>query len=95
MGMDMTIDVFADQSYGQVALKKIASDDPNFRLFEAGWLGNGQQRDVMEVKGGVFRAALSGINKGKLAILVPDTTRTAYVTSQEMTDFKAASNEKK
>lgn len=30
--MDMTEDVFADQSYGKAALQKLAPTDPNFRL---------------------------------------------------------------
>jgi hypothetical protein len=88
--MDMTEDIFADQSYGKLALQKIAPTDPNFRLYKAGWLGKANVREVMEVTGAVFREANRGPNKGKLSIMVPNTTRTAHVTSDEMTAFKAS-----
>lgn len=88
--MDMSVDLFAEQSYGKIALKKLAPTDENFRLFEAGYLGNDNQRDVLEVKGAVFRKALRGPNKGQLSIKVPDTTRAAYVTADEMRNFDGA-----
>ena len=53
--MSMEIDIFAETDYGKIALKKIAPTDPNFRLYEAGWLGKHGKSDVMEVKGAVFR----------------------------------------
>lgn len=82
--MDNTEDIFADYSYGKVALQKIAPADPNFRLYEAGFLGDKPPFEIMEVKGAVFREAKNGKNKGKLSIMVPGTSRTAYVTSAEM-----------
>ena len=87
--MDMTEDIFADQSYGAIALQKIAPTDVNFRLYRAGWLGKGDAREVMAVTGAVFRHATRGPNKGKLSIMVPHTSRTAHVTSAEMCDFQA------
>lgn len=81
--MDMTEDVFADQSYGKAALQKMAPTDPNFRLYLAGWLGQKPLCDVMEVKGAVFRQATRGPNKGKLSIMVPGTTRVVHVTATE------------
>ena len=87
--MDMTEDIFADQSYGKIALQKIAPTDPNFRLYKAGYLGKGNVRKVMEVTGAVFRHATRGPNKGKLSIMVPHTARTTHVTAAEMEAFDA------
>ena len=81
---DMTTDLFADLSYGKVALQKLAPVDPDFRLYKAGWLGKGNTREVMEVTGGLFRKALRGANKGKLSVLVPNSSRSVYVTASEM-----------
>lgn len=66
---DMTKDLFAEFSYGQIALQKLAPTDPNFRLYKAGWLGKANTTEVMQVTGGVFRKALRGRDKGKLAVL--------------------------
>ena len=87
--MDMTEDIFADQSYGALALQKLAPADSNFRLYKAGWLGKGDEREVIAVTGAVFRHATRGPNKGKLSIMVPDTSRTAHVTSAEMSECQA------
>jgi hypothetical protein len=87
--MDMTTDLFAEQTYGKIALQKMAPVDPNFRLYEAGWMGEGNERDIMEVKGALFRPALRGQNKGKLSVIVRETSRKVYVTSQEMDAFDA------
>lgn len=86
--MNMNEDVFADMTFGKLALQKLAPVDPNFRLYKAGWLGDPPARDVMEVTGAVFREALRGPNKGQLSIVVPDTSRTVYVTAQEMAAFE-------
>jgi hypothetical protein len=88
--MDMTEDIFADQSYGKIALQKIASTDPNFRLYLAGWLGDKPPFEVMEVRGAVFRHATRGPNKGKLSVKVPGTTRTVHVTAGEMAGMDAS-----
>jgi len=88
--MDMTEDVFADQSYGKAALQKMAPTDPNFRLYLAGWLGKKPPFEVMEVKGAVFRHATRGPNKGKLSIMVPSTTRTVHVTATEIASIDTA-----
>lgn len=90
--MDMNTDVFADTVYGKIALKKLAPNEPHFRLFEAGWLGDGKpgKREVMEVKGADFREAVRGPNKGQLSIMVPQTTRSVFVTAREMNEFEAA-----
>lgn len=90
MGMDMREDIFAEQSYGKLALQKFAPVDPNFRLYIAGWLGNGKERQVMKVTGAVFREALRGVRKGQLVIMVPDTSRSVHLTVEEMDEFEAA-----
>lgn len=81
-------DFFADQPCGKAALAKIKPTDPNFRLYSAGWLGDFETTDTMEVTGAVFRAAKSGPRKGQLCIEVPGTRRTAYVTVAEMNAFR-------
>jgi hypothetical protein len=84
-------DILAKQTYGAVALQKMAPIPPNFRLYEAGWLETGAHPstwDVMEVKGAVFREATKGPRKGKLCIQVPNTKITAYVTRAEMKAYE-------
>jgi hypothetical protein len=83
--VSMDIDLFADTNYGKLALQKIAPTNPDFRLYYAGWMGKDNDRQVMKVTGAVFRLAKSGKLKGQLSIMVPDTSRTAYVTPDEMT----------
>ncbi len=88
--MDMRDDVFADCSFGVVARRKIGPSDPNFRLYEAGWLGKGSNNEVMQVTGAVFREATCGKNKGRLIIMLRETRKTVYVTAQEMKDEEEA-----
>jgi hypothetical protein len=85
--MSMEIDIFAETDYGKIALKKINPTDPNFRLYEAGWLGKHGKSDVMEVKGAVFRVAKTGPYKGKLGVKVQGTEEVAYVTADELKSF--------
>jgi len=85
MSSDMTVDIFAQESYGKIAIEKLNAVSPlpkNFRLYECGWLGN--TRQVMRVTGAEFRPAKSGPNTGKLAVMIPKTKQTAYVTAEEM-----------
>lgn len=83
--MDVERDIFAEYSYGKLALQKLSPVPANFRLYSAGWLGEKpEEMTVMEVSGAEFRAAKSGPNKGKLSIMIPGTKRTAYVTKAEM-----------
>lgn len=88
--MDMKNDLFADQTFGKIALQKVAPTDTNFRLYKAGWIGDPRRREIMEVTGAVFREALRGPNKGQLSIMVPHTSRSVYVTAREMDEFEAA-----
>lgn len=89
--MDMQRDIMAEQSFGKIALKKLAPVGENFRLYCAGWIGNKPSEfAVMSVEGAEFRVAKSGPNKGKLSVMVKGTKRTAYVTIEEMQAFEAA-----
>lgn len=81
---------FAEETYGKIALEKIGNKDPNFRLYEVGWLETGSRPetwDVMECKGALFRVSTRGARKGQLCIMVPGSKRTAYVTRAEMKAF--------
>lgn len=91
--MDMTTDVFAEQSYGKAALKKLAPVPENFRLYEAGWLGK-KPKDwkTMKVSGAEFRTAKTGKNAGKLSILVKGSVRSVIVTKDEMRAFRPAAS---
>jgi hypothetical protein len=82
---DMTVDIFATERFGQVALRKLAPVSETFRLFSAGWLGT-KPKDwkTMRVTGADFRVAKSGPNKGQLSIMVKGTQRSAYVTKEEL-----------
>ncbi len=81
-------------SYGRAALSKLAPVAENFRIYEAGWLGDKPSEwTVMEVKGMEFRAAKTGPNKGKLTVPVPGTKRTVYVTEDEMRAFEVPPND--
>lgn len=85
MDVDMEKDILAAETYGKIALQKLAPVHENFRLYEAGWLGEKPADfQVMKVVGAEFRAAKSGPNKGKLSILVKGTQRTAFVTREEI-----------
>ena len=75
---DMTVDIFAETDYGKAALAKIKPNDPNFRLYCAGFVDN---HGTMRVTGGVFRVATRGRFKGVLSVLVKGTVQTVYVTS--------------
>lgn len=85
----MEADIFLETSFGKAAMKKIGPVGEGFMLYEAGWLGdNPRQRDVMEVKGAIFRVAKTGPNKGKRTVMVKDSRVTVYVTAAEMDSIK-------
>lgn len=82
---DMERDIFAETPYGKAALKKMQPVPENFRLFEAGWLGEQPEDwEIMEVKGAEFRKAKSGPRKGRLAIRIRGTERTVYLTKDQI-----------
>lgn len=94
--MDMGKDIFAEQTYGQVALKKLAPVPDTFRLFSAGWLGEKPKDwNTMKVTGADFRVAKAGPNRGKLSIMVKGSTRSAFVTRSEMQAFETNANQSK
>jgi len=77
--------LFEQYPYGKAALKKMGAVPDNFRLYEAGFLEERPEEfDTMKVLGAEFRLAKSGPNKGKLAVMVSGTIRTAYVTKAEI-----------
>src|SRR5215471_7042405 len=83
--MSSRLDLFAEQPFGQIALKRLGPVAPNFRLFRAEWLGkNSSDWKVMKVTGAEFRAVKRGPDAGDLTIRIPGTTRTTYVTKDEM-----------
>lgn len=83
--MSLDKDIFAEQPFGKAALKKMGTVPENFRLFYAGWMGdNPPKYEVMKVQGALFRAPSRGPNKGKLTIPLKGSTRTAYVTREEI-----------
>lgn len=85
--MDMREKVFEHTSYGKAALYKLGEVPENFRIYACGWLGNGQQFEVMQVLGAEFREAKSGKNKGKMCIMVEGTQRETWVTKAEMSNY--------
>lgn len=83
------LDLFAQQSFGKAALKKLGPVADNFRLFSAGWLTDTTENsDVMQVKGAEFRAAKTGPNKGELSIMIKGSERMVYVSKLEMAEFE-------
>lgn len=80
MSNNLDRDIFAEQPYGQLALKKMGKVPANFRLFEAAWLPEGPPPwNTMKVTGAEFRAAKTGPNKGHLTIELPGTRRSVYL----------------
>lgn len=81
---NMETDIFAEQVYGKIALKKMSNASPNFKLFEASRV---DKWGTIRVRGGEFRAAKRGPDAGRLSILIPGTTQVAYVTPADIREF--------
>lgn len=82
---DMSVDTFADTTYGQAALAKLGAVPDNFRLYFARFHGRDPlDRSIIEVRGAVFRVAKAGPNKGKLSIMVKGTMRQVFVLRSEI-----------
>lgn len=90
MANDMEFDMFAQYGFGKAALAKIKPEDPDFRLYAAGWIGKAGERNVMQVTGAVFRRVTRGANKGKLSILVRGTEKTVQVLPSEMKAYESS-----
>lgn len=89
LNMDVSEDVFAKTSYGKAALNKLAPTPDNFRIYEAGWLGRHlREFKVMKVTGAEFRLAKTGLNAGKMSIMVKGSKRTVYLTKDEIGKFE-------
>jgi len=84
---DMSVDSFASFPFGKVALEKMGETPINFRLYDAGIVGDPKNSDTMKVTGAEFRLAKSGKNKGVLSIKIPNTTRIVYVTRAETAKY--------
>lgn len=77
--------IFADTAYGKAALKKLSPVAENFMLFECGWLGDKpEEMTVIKCTGCEFRESKKGKHKGKLHIPIKGTTRTVYLTQDEI-----------
>ena len=83
---DMTKKLFEETLYGAIAMEKIGDVSENFRIYVAGWIGNGDpaKSTAMRVTGAEFRKAKKGPNKGLLSIKVPGTEKTVLVTRDEL-----------
>ena len=85
---DMTKDVFAEHTFGKLALKKMGQVPGNFRLYIAGMYPEPPKEwQSMKVTGAEFREAKKGPSKGKLAVLIPGTQRTVHVPRLEIEQF--------
>ncbi len=83
--MDMSKDIFADCTYGQLALQKFAPVQQTFRLYSAGWLeAKPKDWNTMKVTGADFRIAKAGPNKGKMSIMVKGSARSVFISRAEM-----------
>jgi hypothetical protein len=88
--LDMRFDLFAEFTFGKIALQKIAPVSSNFRLNLFGFVGDKTSPEMIKVSGAVFREPLRGPNKGMLSIRVPKTSRTVYVTAAEIAAFETS-----
>lgn len=84
---------FVDEWQGDpviaAARAKLGELPEDFRMYEAGWLGDIKGRGgVLEVKGCCFRAAKSGPRKGQLVIPIRGTEKVAYLTCDEVDNAK-------
>ena len=89
--MDMTEDIFATTTSGQLALKKMFKDremPENFRLYCGNSLGEPGNTAGIHFIGAEFRVAKSGPNKGLLSIKIPDTDVETVVTKEEVQRFE-------
>lgn len=86
----MRDDLFAEFTFGKIALQKIEPISSDFRLNLFGFVQGRSSSEIMKVSGAVFREPLRGPNKGMLSIRVPKTSRTVYVTAAEIAAFEAS-----
>ena len=78
---------FAQEAFGKIAFERAAEGNPDFQLYEVGWLetgGHPSTWSVLECKGAIFRESTRGPRKGQKCIMVKGSKRTVYVTKDEM-----------
>lgn len=88
MKYDMQEDILGASIFGKIALTKIGTVSPRFRLYEVGWVDCGDVVSVgglvMKVTGAEFRIAKTGINKGLMTVMIEGTRISVYVTKEEI-----------
>ena len=89
---DMEIDLFAETTYGKIALRKIKEQaviSNDFRLYMAEWLNDKKGAyGCMRLFGAEFERPTRGKNKGKLTKIIQHSKQVVYVTAKEMKDFE-------
>lgn len=78
-------DIFAEYTFGKVALEKFGEVAEGFRLYEAERM---EDESTIRVVGAVFRPAKTGPNKGKPTVMVKHTKKMTYVTDREIREFE-------
>lgn len=81
MSMEMDDDVWGDALFAKLAMQKMGNVPENFRVYEAGWLGDWPNVHGMEVKGAEFKRLKRYPSRGKK---IPGTTRTVYISKAEL-----------
>jgi hypothetical protein len=84
---------FAQETFGKIAFERAGEGNPDFRLYEVGWLetgGHPSTWNVLECKGAIFRESARGPRKGQKCIMVKGSKRTVYVTKAEMEAYEKA-----
>ncbi|MFZ7321313.1 hypothetical protein ACLS0R_03535 [Comamonas jiangduensis] len=90
MAADMRESIYESMDFGQLALEKLGNVPENFRLYLAGMKPEPPKEWThMEVVGAEFRSPKSGINQGKLSIMVPGTRRSVKVLRSELDEYRA------
>lgn len=85
MSMDMDNDVWGDALFSKIALQKMGEVPENFRIYQAGWLGDFPNCHGMEVKGAEFKRLKRTPSRGTK---ITGTTRTVYISKQELKEPK-------
>jgi hypothetical protein len=78
-------DDFSDFPPSMAGMKKLKDVQDGFSFYCFEWLGDKPSEwTTMKLTGAVFREAKTGPRKGQRVVMVPGTTRTAYVTVDEI-----------
>lgn len=82
--MNLDEKLLENTAFGRAALKKLGNVPEDFRIYFASLQGKHPNYHGMQVKGAEFRRAKRGPNKGQLRAKLPQTERTAYVSTAEI-----------